>query len=166
MESEYMPLVVISCAPFVYYVLPKMKPKLSVALFAAIYFIRIVCIFNASVPFTNRVGMIEKMSAKMKQKNLAKVIIPAPLPVGMEDALISTWGTPVESFFVSKLNGEQPQRTFIILDADRLKTFNTASKDTLLGSWEKRSAADINGCYFKMDTSTTYKVVTYAELME
>ncbi len=165
-ESEYMPLVIVCCAPFVYYVLPKMKPKPAIGLIAIVYLVRIAYIIGAAGLFTNRVALLDRMNEKMKQKNLTKVVITKPLPPGIDSALISNWGAPVETIFLSALKGEKPQRTFVFLSPDDMKFFHTSSKDTLLGSWEKRAAVNINGGYVTMDTLTTYKVMTFAELME
>ncbi len=166
MESEYMPMVIICCTPFVYHVLPKMKPGVSVSIIFLVYLLRIGFIFMAAAPFTNRVALLARMNEKMRQKNLTKIVITKPLPPTVDNALIYTWGAPVESIFISALKGEKPQRTFIFLSPDELKDFNTASKDTLLGSWEKRAAININSRYAAMDTSVLYKVMSYPELME
>ncbi len=166
MESEYMPLVIICCAPFVYYVLPKMKPAVGLTVLGLVYLLRLVFIIMAAAPFTNRVELLDSMNEKMKQKNLTKIIITKPLPPGIDSALIWNWGAPVESIFLSALKGERPMRTFIFLSRDDMRFFNTAARDTLLGSWEKRAAANINSRYVAIDTTTSYKVMTYSELME
>ena len=59
-----------------------------------------------------------------------------------------------------------PQRTFIFLDSAEMKTFNIASKDTLLGTWERRAAMNINSRYITLDTSVPYTVISYSKLME
>ncbi len=166
MESEYMPLVIICCAPFVYYVIPMMRPKLCVAAIAVVYFIRIAFIVVAAGPFSNRVAMMERINEKMKQKQLTKVIITSPFPPIIDSVLISKWGAPVESMFLSKLRGETPQRTFIFLDSQEMMSFHTAARDTLLGAWEKRAAVNINPAYCSIDTSVQYSVLTYRMLME
>ena len=83
MESEYMPLVIICSAPFVYYVLPKMKPKPALAILVLVYLFRLIFIIMAAPPFTARIVLMDKMNEKMKQKNLTKVIITTPLPPGL-----------------------------------------------------------------------------------
>ena len=164
LESEYSPLVIICSAPFVYYVVPKMRPRWSLAAFGMIYCIRVTCIVIAAAPFTNRLVIMGKMMENMRTKNLTKAIVTNSSQT--DEALITKWGAPVESLFLSKLSGEMPQRTFIFLDSAEMKTFNTASKDTLLGTWEKRAAMNINGRYISMDTSVPYTVISYSKLME
>ena len=165
MECEYMPLVIICCAPFVYYVLPKMNIKLGVSLIALMYIFRLAVIFNAAVPFTNRVAIMENIYTKMKIKNITKVIIPEPIP-GTDSALLSNWSAPAEGLYISKLHDETPQRTLIFLRPDELRPNDTIMKDTLLGCFERRSASLLNSYYFQMDTTTTYKIISYGSLME
>ena len=164
MECEYSPLVIICCAPFVVYVLPKMNVKLAIWLFVCIYMIRLLCIFSASAPFTNRLVLIEKINEKMKDRHLTKVIIPDPVP-GADNVLITNWAAPVESIYISQLNGEKPQRTFIFMNSTDIRPCDTLTKDTLLGSYERRGAAMLNTHYFRIDTTTVYKVVSYDALM-
>ncbi len=165
LECEYMPLVIIGCAPFVCYVLPKMNVRLAVGLFACMYILYLINIYNAAPPFKNRLAILERINEKMKEKNFTKIIIQEPEPYA-DSALINNWAAPVESIFISKLNGEVPQRTFIFFNTDEIKNYSTLAKDTLLGSFEKRSVSHIDSCYFQMDTTTKYTVVTYSELMK
>ncbi len=165
MESEYAPLVIICCAPFVYYVLPYLKPRWVVALFSFVYVVRIIYIVCAVTPFSNRLALLEEINVHMAQKKLTKAIIQQPLPEAADHTLIITWASPVESIFISNLKGEMPQRTFIFLTADQIKGFNTASKDTLLGAWEKRAATTLNSSYVQIDTSVTYRVISYDSMM-
>ena len=165
LESEYAPLVIICAAPFVYYVLPKIKAGYSVALFTAIFLLRIACIYNASAPFTERVAIMQGIGDKMKERHLTKVIITEPSP-GIDSALIMNWAAPVESIYISQLKGEIPQRTFIFLDPTQIKAADTTVKNLLLGAFEKRPASRLNAYYFQMDTATTYRVFSYTTLME
>jgi hypothetical protein len=164
MESEYMPLVLLACAPFVYYTLPQLRPAAATFILALIFISRLAYIAAAAAPFTNRVAILDGIHAKMKEKNLAKIIIHEPIPA-VDEALILNWGVPVESFFLSALHGERPQRTFFFSDGNQLKAFNTHSRDTFLGCWEKRCTAHLNSRYFQLDTTTPYTTIDYSSLM-
>jgi hypothetical protein len=164
-ESEYMPLSIICCAPFVYYVLPKFNKKIAVITVILICCIRLGYIYHAAAPFTNRVAVMDKMINKMKEKNLTKVIIPEPVP-GLDSALIMNWGAPVESIFLSKLKGDVPQRTFIFLSPDMIRSTVSIGKDTLLACWERRTVKNTNTYYFQVDTASGYRVMSYESLME
>ncbi len=165
LESEYMPLSIICSAPFVYYVLPKLNWKVSVALIVLTCFIRLAYICSAVTPFTGRLALMEKISAKMKEKNLTKVII-TNSEKDVNDILIMNWGAPVESIIMSQLKGEMPQRTFIFLNADEIKAMPVSSNDTLIGCWKLWPKNKINNHYFRMDTCAQYQVVDYGKLME
>ncbi len=161
LESEYMPMVIICCAPFVYYVLPKLivrSSRLAITALVFVYVVRLVVIYNAAAPYTNRIAIMEKINEQMKLQHLTKVIIPEPTPY-LDSALIMNWGAPVESIYISKLKGESPQRTFIFMPMSEVKAADTIAKDTLLGCFEKRVASRINAHYFQMDTSVAYKVL-------
>ena len=164
LESEYMPLSIICCAPFVLYVLPILNKRMGVAIILIIFAVRISYIYNAGTPFTNRVAIMDNMINKMKEKNITKAFIPEPEP-WIDSALIMNWGAPVESIFLSKLKGDDPQRTFVFVAPQLFPYTLNAGKDTLLLSWEKRTIKTINPHYFRFDTSSGYRVISYADLV-
>ena len=109
LEFEYMPLAVICAAPFVYYVLPLLNSRKVVITLAVIFSIRLVYIQRSAHFFTDRVTLISSINEKMKEKHLAKIIIPDT--GGKTDSIfLMTWATPVESFMCSKLNGGRPSK--------------------------------------------------------
>jgi len=163
MESEYMPLVIICCTTFVYYALPKIKPKFGAALMIAIYAVRLTCIYFAAFPFTARVVVMENILQKMKAAHLAKIIICEPVAY-LDSALITNWAAPVESIFISKLNGDDPQRTFIFLNKGEIAAADTIKTNTFLGAFEKRSVSHVNSYYFQLDTTSVYKIINSAYL--
>ena len=164
-ESEYMPIAIIACAPFVYFLLPKINPKAAVGVLVAVFVVRLCYICSAAAPFSDRVAILNSINAKMKEKNLTKVIIPEPVR-GVDSALILNWGAPVESIILSKLKGENPQRTFIFLEPNLFFLAKNMGTDTMLGCWEKRPKGKINGYYFQPDTTVPYSIVSYEELMK
>ena len=164
-ESEYMPLIVICCLPFVDTVLPYMKGKTGVATMVIIFLIRLVYIQHASGPFSQRLAILENANRAMKQKHLTKAII-SDYPKEIDNSLIMNWGLPVESILFSTLQKETPFRTIIFLSKDQLQTFNTVSNDTLLGCWEKRPVSKLNSYYFNLDTTTTYSILDYKALVQ
>jgi hypothetical protein len=163
-ESEFMPLAVICCAPFVFFTLPRFTVRYGAILTAAILCIRLVYILGAAAPFTNRVAILSEIHDRLKERKITKAIITG-LPPSTDSLLILSWGAPVESISLSRLTGNYPQRTFIFMSPEEIKAFSTASKDTMLGCWEKRPVAKLNKRYFQIDTSATYTTVSYQELM-
>ncbi len=164
-ESEYMPLTFICCAPFVYFLLPTLKTRLGLTIILLIFAVRIGYIYAASGTFTSRVEMVAAVNEKMKEKGLSKVIIPEPVPE-INNALLTNWGAPVESIIFSKLKEEEPQRTFIFLDPGLLPGVRNMGRDTLLGCWQKWPTSQVNTYYFQPDTGAAYVVMNYADLMK
>jgi hypothetical protein len=163
-ESEYMPLTILCCTPFVFYTLPRFNSKVSAAVVIAIFAVRLLYIYNAAPPFQNRVAIMESVRDQMKQKGLTKVIIPEPVP-GTDEALMMNWGAPVESFMISALHGEQPQRTFFFATNDEIKVLQNTGADSFLGCWERRPVSHLNKFYFTLDTASTYRVISFDSLM-
>ncbi|MCD6012550.1 MAG: hypothetical protein K0Q79_2412 [Flavipsychrobacter sp.] len=164
-ESEYMPLTFICCAPFVYFLLPRLNTKAAFVLFALIFGVQAGYIYGASKPFTARVAILDAANNKMKEKSLTKVIIPEPV-AGIDSALITNWGAPVESIILSKLKGETPQRTFIFGDAAFIASMADVGRDTLIGCWQLWRAKEINSFYFQPDMNAKYVVMSYSDLMK
>jgi hypothetical protein len=164
MESEYMPLSIICCAPFVYYTLPQLKVKIGMVILICIFVMRLNNIQISSKLFADRVTLLQTIDRKMKDRNINKLII-THADAELNNELIMNWGTPVESIILTQLSQQTPQRTFICLDDQQLKTFNTSSKDTLLGCFEKIPVNHINAYYFRIDTSTRYTTIDFEQLM-
>lgn len=164
MESEYMPLTIIACAPFIYYTLPVLKNKQSVWLLAFTFVVRLAYILQSSANFTARVALLDKIDRQMQRKHITKLILTHPSDA-VNTTLLMNWGTPVESVVLSSLQQNRNQTSFIIEDDNQLKAFNTASKDTLLGCFEKVPVNAINKAYFRIDTATTYTTMSYDELV-
>jgi len=165
MEIEYMPLAVITSTAFVYFILPRFSAKISMGILIAVYLVRLAYMHHAVKPFKDRLVLIEQMNAKMKEKNLTKILLTDP-PADANKTLIMNWGTPVESMLLSALNGAQPQRTFMFHDLGEMMGFDTTNRNTLIGCWEPWTPAKLNHHYFNIDTASTYKVMTYNALMQ
>ena len=163
-ESEYMPLAIIGSAPFIYFVLPRLKTNQIAAVLICIFFIRLVYIADASSFFSKRITLIENINEKMKQKKITKALMPDN-DKALDSMLIMNWGLPVESIMLSELNNEMPRRTIAIADVNDINKLAHTGNDTLIGCFEKRANSQINTAYFQFDTSTKYIVLTYSQLM-
>lgn len=165
MEIEYMPLAIITSVPFVYFVLPRLKTKLSVGILVFVYLVRLAYMHQAVKPFSERLALLEKMNTQMRNKGLSKVIITDP-PNEANTTLIMNWGAPVESMLLSGLKGERPQRTFIFMNADEIKVNANVANNTMIGCWEYWTPEKMDSYYFAADTTTPYKIMTFSKLME
>lgn len=164
MESQYMPLTIIACTPFVYYLLPHLRARTAAIVVAAVLLIRVNDIIHSAPTFTHRVELLTAINKKMKEKNLTKVIIPAP-EGAIDYPMIMTWALPSEALLLSALEGDKPLRTFTYLSQEDLVHRRHVGKDTLLGSGEKRPASLVNFRYFHFDTTTEYQLIPLDSLM-
>lgn len=164
MESEYMPLTLLACAPFVYYTLPYLKNRTATMLVAVTLFIRVAYILYSSGTFAGRVQLLSHIDSVMQQRHITKLILVSPTD-DVNKKLLMTWGSPVESMILSRLNNEYPQRTFIIEDSAQLRSFYTGSKDTMLGCFEKVPARNINIRYFHFDTTAVYTIADMRDFL-
>jgi hypothetical protein len=164
LEIEYMPLGVIAAAAFVYYTLRTLSRNVAIVAIVVIYVVRLGYMAEAGTAYKHRIAMLENINITMKSKGLTKVILTPPWETADKELLMK-WGAPAESMVLSQLAGEVPQRTFIFMNEDELKRFNTQSNDTLLGCFQKFAAGKLNGRYFTLDTTTGYKKMSFDELM-
>ena len=164
-ESEYMPLSIICSAPFVYYVLPLFRKNLIAIVLVVVFSTRLIYIYQAHSSFTNRLVVIENINRKMQDKKISKLIIRTKSGA-LDDKLVMTWGAPAESMIYSNLKGDKPQHTYIIMDSAQAISFNTLSKDTILGCFQKWTTAELNHYYFNPDTTVGYRTMEYNELMK
>jgi hypothetical protein len=164
-ESEYMPLTFMCCAPFVYYTLPSLRGNITLALLSVIFLVRLGFIYSAAAPFTNRLVMLSAMNSKMEEKKLTKVVI-NQVDKAVSDQLIMNWGLAVETVFLSGLKGEPVQRTLLFNADNQYTGFLTSGTDTFIGCWEKRPSSRINQRYFCIDTTVPYTYMSYNDLMK
>ena len=164
-ESEYMPLSIITSAPFVFYLLPKINLKYGTIILISIFAIRFIYILHSSTPFTNRIALIKQINEKMKEKKLTKTIIQNENSY-IDSFLIDNWALPVESLIYSKLSGDTLQSTFLFYNSNKIDSSTKFGKDTLIGCWELRASKNINKYYFNIDTTTFYLPITYNALMQ
>ncbi len=163
-ESEYMPVTIISSAPFVYYILPRLNKKMALWLVIAIFSIRGIYIINAAPVFTHRVEMVGSILGKMKEKGITKLIIPGPV-AEVDKVMLMNWALPTESIVLSSLNGDQPQLTFVFGDTHEIKSLVNTGKDTMIGCWERRPISKFNTFYYMPDTNRQYQVMSFEDVM-
>src|SRR6185369_12496760 len=91
-ESELMPGTIILSAPFVFFSLPRIRPKTAIIVLSAIFFTRLVYIEVASEKFIARRKWIYSELALMNKKNISKGYIDrSEINRGY---YLSDWSTP------------------------------------------------------------------------
>ncbi|PZF72797.1 hypothetical protein [Taibaiella soli] len=159
MQSEWMGFAILLSAPFVFYFLPLLSEKKAALLLAAIFATRLIYIGSSSKMFTERFVYMNKMLQQMDKTGWTKVIIRQNQK--MEDVLIMSWGLPIESMMIDRMNGHtQLQRTMITLPDEVIKERFTTKKNVFMSCFVNDSLRKLNTRYFVMDTVQQYRVVS------
>lgn len=158
MESELMPATIILTAPFVYFVLPSLKPVAQVVCLALVFLIRLTAIYEASGKWTERKEWLYATLKTMRNEGITKGMILEN--ENNRQKLIMTWGVPAESIIASALSGENPQRTFVVDKQENLSSRLPASPLYMISCFENLPASSLNKRYFSIDTTTNYKSVS------
>jgi hypothetical protein len=157
MESELMPLSIILSAPFVFDVLPKLRPGVQTGILVGIFTIRLLVIYEASWKWTERKNYVFALLDQMRKQNISKGLVDASH--ADEKKLIMNWGTPAESILASSILGDQPHRSFVVDYVESLKSRKPVSTTDIISSFEIVPASSLNKRYFQIDTSALYQYV-------
>lgn len=160
MESEWALLSLFISAPFVFYFLPRLTNIKASLLLVAIFATRIIYIAIAYPLFHQRVEFTENALAQMRKKGLAKVILKKDKRI--EDKLLTDWALCFESILTSKLHGDKPQLSFLVLPEDDLKHYILPDNKKMASIGGSESLR--NDFYFQIDTTKSYEVLTYDQL--
>lgn len=163
-ESELMPLSIILTTLFVFYALPKLIPENQGIVLAAIFLLRLAYIHEASQKWVDRKEWIDRGLETMQKEHVSKAIV--PLTQKISDTLQMTWGTPVESLMASALQGEKPQRTFVVCKPDSLSGKMPPDSTYMISSFELLKNASLNQRYFSFDTNTNYRTLVVPDKVE
>jgi len=156
-ESELMPLIIIATTPFIYISLPKLRYNTGIALLTVIFLVRIGYIGYSSQIFANRLAVLESILTKMEQQGINKLIL-VKQEEAIDPKLILDWGTPAESLHLSALKGDQPQKSFVVLQAGKLADVKGVDNKTFIASFGTLPAGKLNGHYYQLDTVQSYHI--------
>jgi hypothetical protein len=155
-ESELMPATIFLAAPFVYFILPRVNGRVELVLLSAIFLFRIGAITAAAPKWLTRKEWLFNTLEAMREQSITKAVIRET--EASKKLLLLTWGTPTESLLASALQGENPQRTFVVDQAENFSQRMPPDKRTMIGSFEAIPFSALNPYYFRLDTTTGYKV--------
>jgi hypothetical protein len=157
-ESQLMPATIIITAPFVYYSLPSLKPKIVLLIVSGIFIARLAYIANASEKFIERKNWLYSTLENMKEENIKKAY------VDRDDIdrpyYLSDWSTPQESMIASALAKDKPQLTFIVAKIDDLNKRIPKTNQQMLGTYIAWDIQSLNNRYFSFDTTVGYQKMT------
>jgi hypothetical protein len=156
-ESELMPATIILTAPFVYFFLRRLPRRAEVILLAIIFLFRLGVITAAAPKWVARKEWLLNTLVVMQKQNSTKGLIHET--EANKKLLLLTWGTPVESLVASAMQGENPQRTFVVGNPENLSQRLPTNQATIIGSFEQIPFSALNLTYFSFDTTTGYRLL-------
>ncbi len=164
-ESEWMSLSIICSMPFVFYYLPRLKPATATLIVAVIIVIRLGYIYAYAEDYEWRTKFKENVFAEMKERGITKLALYADKD--LRKKLMLDWSLPNECILMSAMKGEQPQRTFCIIDSgDNAKHDALLKPDAISISFDMLVPENLNRRYFDIDTTVPYTIMPYTELIK
>ena len=160
MESEWMVLGIIASAPFVYEVLPCLKPVQVLLLLLLVGGTRMWAMQDAATLFSQRMKTIQSINRQLHQQGIHKALLVKDVPTA--GLFLSDWGVPVESLLCSQLQGHHPQVTFRLVEEHQKPVTGTDSFQTSFRTLHQRQ---LNSHYFQTDTTQVYRVLKLSDFM-
>ena len=77
------------------------------------------------------------------------------------------WGLPYESLYISSMDGNKPQLTFLFVNPDEKQIMeNIKNPKLFVEAFGGFPSSLLNKDYFQVDSTKPYTVMTYAELLK
>ena len=150
LENLLLPIGIFVILPFVSILFNEFKEKTRLVLFilTVIISIRMVFIYDAHSPFTQRLTWYESKFNEMERDGVQRLML-TEKQVPM-DTLIITWASGYESVILSSMEGENRTKSLVI-DSDLMAYRPYVEKDNLLlAKWGVWHDEDLPGNYFMM----------------
>jgi hypothetical protein len=161
-ESELMPGVILVTAPFVFFILPRLKNRHAIIIISLIFLSRLINIHSSRDIFKQRVEAIAGIVSQMKKENFTKLIM-----VKNDDAVpkpwIIEWAMPTESILYSAMLGDRPVRTYTFSKEDKIDQRVLNDRYLFQSDFEVLHSGYLNPYYFSIDTVNVYRKLPYQE---
>ncbi|OSZ82453.1 hypothetical protein CAP35_04065 [Chitinophagaceae bacterium IBVUCB1] len=149
-ESEIMGMAIICTLPFVYYILPALKPRVVFILMLLIIGSRLLYIYNGAKRFTARVDITTTILNQMDKDGINKLAI-----IDGEDVkktMIEPWAAGAESIILSAMNGQSNRSFYFVKDSSAVPT----DRYIYAGCFHDYKPDQMNNQYFTIDTNSHY----------
>ena len=164
-ESEWSCIGIIIATPFVFALLPEIKTSIASYMLAGIFVTRLVYIISFLPPFTTRINMTEQILVQMRKKGITKLALYNDAHLMAISKLY--WGLPFESLFLSSMEGDKPQLTFMFVNPDDKRVLEVLKDPNgFFDSYTNFPCSQLNKEYFQVDSTKPYQVMSYAELLK
>jgi len=155
-ESQFMPLTIALCVPFVFLFLPKLRPRTVVIALILIFGIRLGYIAAAAPKFIERRAWIENVLADMRAQNINKAYI-LSTDMNVRETLILHWALPIESILASSLAGDKPRKTVTVLTESEVESRLPEENSRMISAFENIPWERTDTYYFPFDTTSNYE---------
>lgn len=158
-ESEWMGFGLIVATPFVVHFLPLLRRRAGVvALLVFIFGVRLLAIGQSYAYFDQRLENLTTVVTDLRALPGSKFILK---PTKDWDQYFGmSWCLPLETLILSSLEADAEPVTLKPFDPRRADVEN---RDYFIGNFRTQPISSQEDYYFRLDTSTTYRVLTDAE---
>jgi hypothetical protein len=164
-ESEIMPGIIIATAPFVFLSLTYVSKEAIIITVLYMFFSRYDKFEGTRGHFSERVSSLNYILAKMKEKNLTKLVL-LRKDGGDEWRWMIEWGSATESILLSASTGDKPVRQFVLLTPGDLETRVPKNSTDVMTCYEQWPVKKLKWKYFPVDTTRPYTIISYNEFMK
>jgi hypothetical protein len=155
MESEWLPMMIVSGALFAFYGMPALGSRLSMIAMAALLLYSTVLIGISSKNFTLHKDWVFAQVRVMDRAGINKGYMVAN--DSLTKKLTMTWGLPIESMLASAAMGHRPCKTLVLDTEESLKKRINVTNTTFVDCFQELPADKLNAFYFPFDTTAAYQ---------
>jgi hypothetical protein len=163
METEWQSMGIIAATPFVFSVLPSLKPSNATWVLVVVCVVRLAYIAAAAPPFRERLQFEEGILAQMKHKNISKLALYEKEEF-LQKCMLS-WAVTYETLLFSAMHEDNPQPTFAFINKDNHEALERLkNRNAFYGVWGMYRNEELNSKYFSIDTTQPYAIMDYEQL--
>ena len=164
-ELEWKAIAVIMAAPFVLTALPRLKSSHAVVFMLLIFLVRTGYIASSAVVFHKRYEFKEQIYEKMKEKGIVKLALKDSR--SLNEISVLTWAFPFETIMASAMHNDSPRVTFFSFSPqDKRVTDLLKVPGGFYDVFGMTPVNMLNHEYFLMDSTQSYRIMSYEELMK
>lgn len=144
-ESQWMGLSIILATPFVMEYLPRLQPKIIAWIMVLIFICQVPKLYQSYSKFTKRLDIIESLVVNAKNHASSKhYILESQLD---QEALLMTWGLPIETLLFSIIDREYSPLTIKNVSE---RSHMTTSTDSIHTAFKLLKSTQLNERYFEL----------------
>ncbi len=162
LESEIMGMAIIMSLPFVYYILPNIKPAYGIALLSIIISSRLMYIYQSADRYTKRIELTAHILQWMDKEKISKLGIMETATA--KETMIEIWAAPTESIILSAINGKPYASFYFVKDSAAIANL-PRTKDVFADVFYPYKPEDMNTRYFTIDTTSYYTIRHFNEIV-